>query len=148
MMVLPHDCLPESWSTGRSHFEVAQEYGKKLNFIVRPLYRVLAVQDGIDAMRMLFKNMWFDAAKCSDGLDILRHYRYDYREALDMYKDKPMHDKFSHGADVLRYVSDAYNGKYVNVPVKKEPEKSNWTFKDLLDSNIAARKREEDGLWE
>ncbi|GHT52938.1 hypothetical protein AGMMS49990_09910 [Endomicrobiia bacterium] len=35
-----------------------------------------------------------------------------------MYKDKPLHDKYSHGADALRYVSDAYNDKYVNVPVK------------------------------
>ncbi|GHT56728.1 hypothetical protein AGMMS50233_09190 [Endomicrobiia bacterium] len=136
-MILPHDVLPKSWSTGRSHFEVAYEHGKKLHFTVRVLYKVLALQDGIDSTRLLFKNMWFDSTKCADGLDVLRNYRYDYKESLDLYKDKPLHDKYSHGADALRYVSDAYNGKYVNVPVKKEPEKSNWTFKDLLDENIA-----------
>ncbi|GHT57501.1 hypothetical protein AGMMS50233_10890 [Endomicrobiia bacterium] len=136
-MVLPHDALPKSWSTGRSHWEVACDYGDRLHFEVRALYKVLALQDGIDACRMLFKNMWFDAVKCADGLDVLRNYRYDYKESLDLYKDKPLHDKYSHGADALRYVSDAYNGKYVNVPVKKGPEKTNWTFNDLLDENIA-----------
>ncbi|GHT35635.1 hypothetical protein AGMMS49592_5930 [Endomicrobiia bacterium] len=136
-MILPNDALPKSWSTGRSHWEVECDYGDKLHFEVRALYRVLALQDGIDATRMLFKKMWFDSTKCADGLDVLRNYRYDYKESLDLYKDKPLHDKYSHGADALRYVSDAYNGKYVNVPVKKEPEKSNWTFKDLLDENIA-----------
>ncbi|GHT61242.1 hypothetical protein AGMMS49531_08030 [Endomicrobiia bacterium] len=150
MMILPHDSLPESWSMGRSHFEVACEYGRKLNFIVRPLHRVLALQDGIDACRILFKNMWFDCVKCADGLDVLRNYRYDYREGIDMYKDRPLHDKYSHGADALRYVIDAYNGKYVNVPVRPnlKPNEAYWiTHEQVFADRDERNRRAREGIF-
>jgi hypothetical protein len=35
------------------------------------------VADGINAVRTLFPNMWFDRDKCADGVQALRYYRYD-----------------------------------------------------------------------
>ncbi|GHT55694.1 hypothetical protein AGMMS50233_06040 [Endomicrobiia bacterium] len=48
-------------------------------------------------------------------LDVLHNYRREYNEKTGIYSDKLLHVKYSHGTDALKYVSDAYNGKYVEV---------------------------------
>src|SRR5262249_13972769 len=58
----------------------------------------------------LFPTMWFDRAKCADGLQSLRHYRYDTDDA-GRFSKNPVHDHASHGSDGLRYVATAMNGE-------------------------------------
>jgi hypothetical protein len=45
--------------------------------------------------------MWFDRDKCTDGLQALRHYRYDV-DNNGQFLRNPLHDDASHGADALR----------------------------------------------
>ena len=66
----------------------------------------LSVADGINAVRTLFPNIWFDRDRCSDGVQALRHYRYDL-DANGQFSRNPLHDAASHGADALRYVAVA-----------------------------------------
>ncbi|GHU52878.1 hypothetical protein FACS189496_3650 [Bacilli bacterium] len=151
-MILPHDSAPNNWSTGRSHYEVARSWGRKKGFKVRLLHQPLSMHDGIDATRTLFDIMWFDAVKCADGLDVLRNYRYDKSKRLGMYKDKPLHDKYSHGADALRYVSDAYNGKYVTDPLKPlpppDPKEESWITHDQVFADRDERiRRAKEGIF-
>jgi phage terminase large subunit len=63
---------------------------------------MLSVEDGINAARTVFANCWFDADKCADGLQSLRHYRYELDEKAGTLKKVPLHDFASHDADAFR----------------------------------------------
>jgi phage terminase large subunit len=41
----------------------------------------LKVEQGIQAARTIFGKCYFDAEKCADGIQALRHYRYEVDEA-------------------------------------------------------------------
>lgn len=97
-MWLPHDAEAKSLGTGRSIEELARNAGWRVRIVPR-----LSVADGINATRTLFPTMWFDQAKCADGLQSLRHYRYDVDDS-GRFSRNPCHDEASHASDALRYV--------------------------------------------
>lgn len=100
-MWLPHDAQAKSLGTGRSIEEMAAAAGWRVRIVPR-----LSVADGINAARTLFPNMWFDKTACADGLQALRHYRYDVDRNGQVSRN-PLHDDASHGADALRGVAVA-----------------------------------------
>ena len=63
---------------------------------------------GIQAARTIFGKCFFDAEKCADGIQALRHYRYEADEAhVDLsgkpgLRKEPLHDWASHPADASR----------------------------------------------
>lgn len=57
---------------------------------------------GIEAVRTLLPNMWFDKDGCADGLHSLRHYQFEVDEATGTFGKNPLHNWASHGADALR----------------------------------------------
>jgi phage terminase large subunit len=63
------------------------------------------ITDGINAARTVFSKCWFDAEKCADGLEVLRHYRYALEIDAVTRKREPLHDWASHGSDALRYMA-------------------------------------------
>ena len=65
----------------------------------------LAVEEGINAAKLVLPRCWFDAKKCEAGLEALRHYRRDYNTRLNEFKDAPLHDWASHGSDAFRYLA-------------------------------------------
>jgi phage terminase large subunit len=65
----------------------------------------LSVAAGIDAARTIFQNAWFDEAKCADGLNCLRYYRYGEVKDMGTQTRQPVHDWASHGSDALRYAA-------------------------------------------
>lgn len=96
----PFDIQVKELGSGRSRIETAKSLG--ITFRIAPK---LSVEDGIHAARMLFPRCWFDAAKCAPGLEALQHYRRDYNTRLGEFKDTPVHDFASHGADAFRYLA-------------------------------------------
>ncbi len=70
----------------------------------------LSVADGINAARTLFPVMWFDKERCADGVQALRHYRYDVDPNTGQFSRNPLHDEASNGSDALRYVAAAIQG--------------------------------------
>jgi hypothetical protein len=61
-----------------------------------------SVLDGLAFVESLIdNNRLFVDENCEFVLHMLNNYRWDNNEAL--VKPKPMHDKFSHVADSLRY---------------------------------------------
>jgi phage terminase large subunit len=48
--------------------------------------------------------MWFDRENCHEGLQCLRHYRYDVDPDTKQFSKAPLHDHYSHGADAFRYI--------------------------------------------
>lgn len=98
---LPHDAEARELGTGKSRKEVALSLG------IRPIKITanLAVEDGINAARMLLPVCWFDEDKCKRGLDALKNYHKEWDAIRKEFKSRPFHDWTSHGADAFRYLS-------------------------------------------
>jgi len=86
--------------TGKSRFEVARDLG--LRFDICPN---IQIDDGIEAARSIIPRCYFDEKKCSILVEALRQYRKDYDEKNKVYKNRPLHDWSSHGADAFRYLA-------------------------------------------
>lgn len=98
----PHDIDSHAFSSGMSAREVGATLG--LKFITLPTLK-LRLEDGIEAVRGLFPRVWIDEKKCSLLIKCLENYRKEYDQRLETYKERPRHDKYSHGADAMRYMA-------------------------------------------
>jgi len=116
-MWLPHDARAKQLGTGRSIEEIARAAGWRVRIVPR-----LSVADGINACRTLFPTMWFDRAGCADGLQALRHYRFEVDAQTGQFSRNPMHDAASHGSDAIRGLAVAMQGfrqaRYMEPPPK------------------------------
>lgn len=109
---LPHDAKAKTVATKRSTVEQFRTPA-----IVRPdifsgsevlpirIVPKLAVQHGIDAVRLMLPKCHFDEQQCALGIDRLRAYRRQWHEHTQSFSDKPLHDIASNGADGFRYFS-------------------------------------------
>ena len=101
--VLPHDARAREMTTGRTREEVM---GTILGPVeVAPMQ---SVEDGINAVRVLFSRFWFDERKCAQGIEVLKNYRKEWDEKRKAFKDRPLHDWASHGADAIRQLGLNY----------------------------------------
>jgi phage terminase large subunit len=97
---LPHDSQNKTLaSAGMSIEDIVRSAGYKTRVLDR-----VPVVDSINAARTIFRNCWFDRDNCHDGLQCLRHYRYDVDPDTKQFSKNPVHDQYSHGADAFRYI--------------------------------------------
>ena len=99
---LPHDGKTKNFQTGKSTQQQLLSMGRR-NVVV---LGTMSVEEGIKSARMLFPRCYFDQAKTTRLIECLRRYR----RALHLKTDEPMaplHDEFSHGADMFRYIGQA-----------------------------------------
>jgi phage terminase large subunit len=99
----PHDIAVRELGTGRSRLETARNLG--INFAA---VKNLPIMDGIEAARQVLGAAWFDRDKCAKGLNCLYGYKREYDDARAAYRDYPLHDWTSHGADAFRYAAVGY----------------------------------------
>ena len=98
---LPHDSVNKTiGSNGRSIDEIVRAAGYKTKIIPRT-----PIADSINAARTIFRNCFFDRDNCYDGLQCLRHYRYEVDSDTKQFSKNPLHDQYSHGADAFRYIA-------------------------------------------
>lgn len=101
---LPHEAayrrIGQSKDTNRTIEEMLQELMPGQRFEI--VSRVTAVNTGIQATRNVFSSCWFDETGCQDGLKRLGNYRKGWDKLRGCWKDEPMHDDNSHGADAIR----------------------------------------------
>ena len=116
---LPHDAENKTLAAnGRSIEEIVRAAGYKTKIIPKT-----SITDSINAARTLFANMWFDRDNCHEGLQCLRHYRYDVDPETKQFSRTPLHDNYSHGADAFRYI-----GLMVNEPRQARRPKANANY--------------------
>ena len=122
-MWLPHDAENKTLAgNGRSIEEIVRSSGYKTRIIDKT-----PIVDSINAARTIFGNCWFDRDNCHQGLQCLRHYRYEVDANTKQFSKTPLHDHYSHGADAFRYI-----GLMINEPRKPVKKKnfyqpmSNW----------------------
>ena len=94
---LPWDGGTRNLGTGKSIEEIMRAKGFKVR-----VNRQLSVADGINAVRTIFPQLYFDQALCADGLQYLRRYQWGPATALGVSRREPLHDDASHPADALR----------------------------------------------
>ena len=107
---LPHDGakreLTTSDSRGRakSVAQIAREYIKECGYSipVHVLEKGSLVED-IEAVRGMIPNMMIDTS-CTYMHDCLLNYSKEFDDKLNVWKATPLHDEYSHGADVLRQI--------------------------------------------
>jgi len=99
---LPHDAKAKTLATGRSVEELVTAAGRNVRIVPN-----LSIADGINAVRTIFNRLYFDEQKCSEGIQALRHYRYDTNPDTKELSGRPLHDWASHSADALRYLAVA-----------------------------------------
>jgi hypothetical protein len=61
------------------------------------LARIRTEQEGIDASRAFFPNVYIDEERCSRLIACLDNYRKEWDDARGVFRDRPRHDEFSHG---------------------------------------------------
>lgn len=130
---VPHDAVAHTVQTRRSSIEQFQD----ANFPVAKVPQ-LGRQQGIDAARLMLPQCQIDAKRCHGGIEALRSYRREYNELTKAYRDTPLHNWASDGADSFRYLSLVAKQKRATLP-KPEPtalanEPVRYSLNDLYDA--------------
>jgi phage terminase large subunit len=100
---LPHDARAKTLAAGgRSVQQLVEGGGYRVRIVPS-----LSLVDGMAAVRTIFNRCWFDREKCAEGIQALKHYRYEFDEQLGTFKREPLHDWASHPADAFRYFAVA-----------------------------------------
>jgi hypothetical protein len=94
----PHDIRVRELGSGKSRLEIAAELGLDLSITPN-----MAIDDGINAVRMRFNTLWIDQDKCKRFIEAISQYRKEWNDKMGEYKAHPLHDWTSHAADMLRY---------------------------------------------
>lgn len=96
----PHDMRITEWAGPRfTRIEKARQLGIKAKVVDD-----VGFDDGLEWVKSQMPKIWIDSTKCVKLIHALENYRYEYDRKLGKYKDKPLHDKYSHGCDAFRYM--------------------------------------------
>jgi len=115
--ILPHDVRVRELGSGMSRLEVLADLGIREVEIAPQLN----IDDGIQKVRSMLPNCWFDGIKCEKGIDSLVNYSRDWDENGKTWRLRPRHDWASHGADAFRYLAIGYrpNVSDWGAPIKR-----------------------------
>jgi len=94
----PHDISVRELGTGVSRWKAAASLGLRFTH----LERVASKMDSIEAARKILSICWFDEEMCDKGIERLENYRKKWDEHLGAWKNEPLHDENSNGADALQ----------------------------------------------
>jgi hypothetical protein len=97
----PHDIEAREFSSGHSRRFLAQKMGIEFNVLKSLNW---SIEEGIELTRTMLPRMWFDRHRAAEVIKALENYRKEYDERRHIYKTKPLHDKYSHCADAIRYM--------------------------------------------
>lgn len=118
----PHDMNNREFaSRGKTRKEMAKEgveYGQetyRMDFAIVPK---LGIDDGIQAARSLLARCVFDEVETEQGVKCLESYRKDWNDKLGCWRNSPLHDWASHGADAFRYLAVAEDKKVMLTNIK------------------------------
>jgi hypothetical protein len=91
----PHDGKRQDLFLENGRLGEAEKHG----LLPRIVERTSNKMDAIDAARAVFPSCDFDETECAVGIKRLRHYRKEWDEGREVFKNSPRHDINSHGAD-------------------------------------------------
>ena len=102
---LPHDARAKSLQTGKS---IVEQLAAHLDIAKLAVVPDIGVQSGIQAVRLILPQVWFDAEGCREGIEALRQYQREFDEDKKAYRQSPRHDWTSHPSDAFRMLAVSY----------------------------------------
>lgn len=124
----PHDIRQREISTWLTRMETAI----KLLWDICKIVPMSSIESGIDAWRLLFKNVWIES-KLEEFINNLSLYQYEWDDKLWQFKKQPIHDFTSHDADWFRYMAIIFNHLTKQPEIQKEIDNTEdplWIFKE------------------
>lgn len=121
---LPHDAGHERLGMSNSMSQQLKALG-----IDNKVLKVGSVAARIELGRDLIKQAYFDERKTKDGVHALTNYQYEYDDNKQMFKQKPLHDWASDGADAFGYLAQAIQRETKTAaPVEQTyyPQSASW----------------------
>jgi phage terminase large subunit len=95
----PHDMRITEWGGKKyTRVEKARQLGVQATIVDS-----VGLEDGIEYVKSSMAKIWMDAKKTDRLITCLENYRYEYDRKHSSYKNTPLHDRYSHGADAFRY---------------------------------------------
>ena len=120
----PHDMNNREFaSQGKTRRELAAEgvqYGDKTYRMRFEIVPKLGIDDGIQLARDILPRCIFDEEQTQQGVKCLESYRKEWNDKLSCWRDRPLHDWASHGADAFRYfaVTESKRKPVKNIQVR------------------------------
>lgn len=112
---LPHDGNTKDFKTGKSAVEILRSFGRKPKSVPN-----IGIENGIKAARIMFPQVYMDK-KTGRLQECLKRYRRSINQQTNE-PGGPIHDEYSHGADVWRYLSvvadQLVNESEMNTPAR------------------------------
>lgn len=106
---MPHDVEVTDISAfeNKSRRQILHEAGLRP---IRVVPKIRNIQDGIELVRRIFDECWFDEEGCEIGLRALAGYEWLYDELHKTTRKTPAHNWASNGADAWRQFAQGYKG--------------------------------------
>ena len=118
---LPHDVEVTELTSNESRRTMLELGGVK-PIVVVP--RVSSVNEGIEMTRKAISYCWFDEERCEKGLDALSNYQYVYDEKYDTFRQTPLHNWASNGADAFRQFGQGFRHSVAVTPAISDRRKA------------------------
>jgi len=93
----PHDLTNREYTTGKTRVEMALELD--FDFTIVPK---MGLADGIAAVREYLPMCSFNELSCREGIESLSAYERVFDDKRKAFRDQPLHNWASHGADAFR----------------------------------------------
>lgn len=96
----PHDLEATDIGTGKTRMETARTLDFRFTLVPEQ-----SLEDGINATSVWLDRLLVDKEKCKKWIKSMKNYEREWDEKRGMYKDEPLHNWASHGADIGRYAA-------------------------------------------
>lgn len=109
-VILPPDAEVRELTSGKTRAETFAEElsvnkaGEPISVDITVLPK-LSVNEGIELVRQVVKNLWIDIKYIDYLKSCLLNYKKEWNDKTETWRNKPEHDEFSNGADSIRYVA-------------------------------------------
>lgn len=116
---LPHDVEVKELSSNRSRRDMLEMGGLKP---IETVPRIANVNEGIEQTRRAFAGCYFHEGddergeRMEQGMSALANYQYIFDEKYDTYRQSPLHNWASNGADAFRQFGQGYRYSVVDTP--------------------------------
>lgn len=108
----PHDGKREDLFLENGRLGEAEQHGLRPKIVPRTQNKM----DAIDAARKVFASCDFDDEQCAVGIKRLRHFRKEWDDEREVWRDRPRHDANSHGADGFMTFACGYQAPFEDDP--------------------------------
>lgn len=125
---VPHDAANKLLAAGgRSIVQQAYAFGIKM-FVVAATTQ----QNGIEAARKSLECTWVDSEKCSEGIEALKQYQFEFDDDKKVFRSKPRHDWSSHAADAYEIIGQVWKNPVMDEDKPKPKFLHDLTAKDVF----------------